>query len=75
MAGSFSVFAGGALLTALTLFVYVSAGVFPSPFITYIAPILWVALGGTIVESLPFKDVDNITLTVISAVIGHLVFQ
>jgi len=27
-----------------------------------------------LVESLPFKDVDNITLTAASALIGHLVF-
>ena len=74
LAGSLSVFAGGALLSALILFIYVSVGIFPAPFGSYLMPIAWIALGGTLVESLPFKDVDNITLTVVSAVIGHLVF-
>jgi phytol kinase len=74
VAGSLSVFAGGAALTAFVLFVYVSVGVFASPFDAYLAPIFWIALGGMLVESLPFKDIDNITLTVISALIGHLVF-
>lgn len=74
VAGSLSVFAGGALMTAFILFLYVNAGVFAAPFQAYLAPIFWVALGGTLVESLPFKDIDNITLTVVSAVIGHLVF-
>ena len=74
VAGSLSVFVGGALLTALILFIYVSVGVFASPFGMYLIPILWIALGGMLVESLPFKDVDNITLTVMSALIGHLVF-
>ena len=74
LAGSLSVFVGGALLTALILFIYVSLGVFPSPFVGYLLPIVWIALGGMLVESLPFKDVDNITLTVISALIGYLVF-
>ncbi len=74
VAGSLSVFAGGALLTALILFIYVSVGVFAAPFAIYLLPIAWIALGAMLVESLPFKDVDNITLTVISAVIGHLVF-
>ena len=74
VAGSLSVFVGGALLTALILFIYVSVGVFASPFSMYLIPILWIALGGMLVESLPFKDVDNITLTVMSALIGHLVF-
>jgi phytol kinase len=74
VAGSLSVFAGGALLTALTLFIYVSVGIFPAPFNTYVLPIMWIALGGMLIESLPFKDIDNITLTLISALIGHFVF-
>ena len=74
VAGSLSVFAGGALLTALILFIYVSLGIFAAPFNMYLVPIFWVALGSMLIESLPFKDVDNITLTVVSALIGHLVF-
>lgn len=74
IAGSLSVFGGGALLTMLILFIYVSVGVFPSPFNEYLSPILWVALGGMLIESLPFKDVDNITLTIVTALIGHFVF-
>lgn len=74
VAGSLSVFAGGALMTAFVLFIFVSAEAFAAPFSGYLLPIFWVALGGTLVESLPFKDIDNITLTVVSAVIGHLVF-
>jgi phytol kinase len=74
LAGSLSVFAGGALLTALILLIYVSAGIFPAPFGSYILPIIWIALGAMLVESLPFRDIDNITLTVVSALLGHLVF-
>lgn len=74
VAGSLSVFAGGALLTALILFIYVNTGVFAAPFNIYLFPIMWIALGGMLTESLPFKDVDNITLTVVTALIGHLVF-
>jgi phytol kinase len=74
VAGSLSVFAGGALLSALTLFVYVNVEIFAAPFGMYLAPIGLIALGGMLIESLPFKDIDNITLTVVSAMIGHLVF-
>ena len=74
VAGSLSVFAGGALLTALILYIYVSVGVFVSPFNMYLLPIAWIALGAMLVESLPFKDVDNITLTVVTALIGRFVF-
>lgn len=74
MAGSLSMFTGGLLLTALVLFIYVNAGVFAPPFSSYLLPIVWIALGGTLVESFPFKDIDNLTLTVVSTLIGHLVF-
>ena len=74
LAGSLSVFVGGAILTAVVLFVYISAGVFTPPFSSYLLPIFWIALGGMLVESLPFKDIDNVTLTVVSALLGHLAF-
>jgi AcrR family transcriptional regulator len=35
---------------------------------------LEIALGAMLVESLPFKDVDNLTITIVSPLIGHLVF-
>jgi phytol kinase len=74
VAGTASVFAGGWLMTVLVFAVYVWAGVFAAPLAGYLAPITWIALGAAAVESLPFKDIDNITLTVVSALIGHLVF-
>lgn len=73
LAGSLSVFAGGALLTALILLIYVNAGIFAAPFTMYLLPIAWIALGAMLTESLPFKDIDNITLIMVSALIGYLV--
>jgi phytol kinase len=74
VAGSLSVFLGGWLLTMLIFAIYVWAGVFAGPVTRFLLPITWIALGAMLVESLPFKDVDNITLTVVSSLIGHLVF-
>ena len=74
VAGSVGVFAGGWILSALILFVYVTADVFPAPFVNYLVPITIVALVSTIIESLPHKDVDNITVTVTAAIVGWLVF-
>lgn len=73
-AGLVSVFVGGWLMTLFVIAVYIWTGVFAAPFTAYLLPATWIALGGTLVESLPFKDIDNITLTVVSAIIGHLVF-
>jgi phytol kinase len=74
LAGSLSVFAGGTLLTLLILFIYINLGIFPAPFSKSITPVTWIALGSMLIESLPFKDIDNITLTVISVIIGSWVF-
>ena len=60
--------------TSLILFNYGSLGVFAAPFSMYALPVLWVAFASMLIESLPFKDVDNITLTIVSALIGHFVF-
>jgi phytol kinase len=74
VAGTASVFVGGWLMTVLVFAVYVWAGVFTGALGGYLLPITWIALGATVVESFPFKDIDNITLTVVSAVIGYFVF-
>jgi phytol kinase len=74
LAGSLSVFLGGWLLTVVIFAVYVWFGAFSGPLTRFLLPVTWIAVGATLVESLPFKDVDNITLTVVSALIGHAVF-
>jgi phytol kinase len=74
VAGSVSVFVGGWLMTALILFVYVWAGVFTKSFVSYLLPITIVSLVGALVESLPHKDVDNITVTLAAVITGILVF-
>jgi len=74
LAGSLSVFLGGWLLTMFIFAVYVWVEVFGGPVTRFLLPVTWIALGAMLVESLPFRDVDNITLTVVSALIGHLVF-
>lgn len=74
LAGSLSVFAGGWLLTMLIFAIYVWMGAFSGPIIRFLLPVTWIALGATLVESLPFKDIDNLTITIASALIGHVVF-
>ena len=74
VAGSLSVFAGGWLLTLLIFAIYVGMGEFSAPLSRFLWPVTWIALGATLVESLPFKDVDNVTLPLVAVLLGHLVF-
>jgi phytol kinase len=73
-AGSLSVFLGGWLLTLFIFAIYVWAGAFSGPIARFLLPVTWIALGATLVESLPFKDIDNITITLACVLIGYLVF-
>jgi phytol kinase len=74
IAGSLGVFIGGWLMSISIIFIYILAGIFPAPITNYIFPITAIALGGAVVESLHYKDIDNITMTLVSALIGSLFF-
>jgi phytol kinase len=74
MAGSLSVFAGGWLMTIFVFSVYVWFGAFSGPVSHFLLPVTWIALGAAAVESLSFKDIDNLTVPLASILIGYLVF-
>ncbi|NOY99989.1 MAG: phosphatidate cytidylyltransferase [Chloroflexi bacterium] len=74
LAGSLAVLVGGWVLAALVMAVFVSAGVFDGPFARYVRPLAIIAVVGMLVESLPFKDVDNLTITAAAVLAGYLVF-
>jgi len=74
VAGSIGVFCGGWLLSAFVLGIYAGVGKFAGPFGNYLLPLTVIALGSMLVESLPFKDIDNITVTVAAAALGYFLF-
>jgi phytol kinase len=75
LAGSLSVFSGGWLVTMLIFAIYIWFGAFSGPITRFLLPVTLIAIGATLVESLPFKDIDNITVVLVSVLIGHLVFS
>lgn len=74
VAGSLAVFFGGWILSALILWIYTTVQIFPEPFSGYLLPISIIAISGTLIESLPFKDIDNITITIAAVITGYFVF-
>jgi phytol kinase len=74
VAGSLGVLFGGWILSALILAVYVALGIFPGPFSRFLLPITVISVVATLVESLPHKDVDNITVTLTAAILGYFLF-
>ncbi|HCK65063.1 MAG TPA: phosphatidate cytidylyltransferase [Anaerolineae bacterium] len=74
VAGSIAVFIGGFVLSVLIIMIYINAGVFAGSITNYLLPITVIAFVGTVVESLPYKDIDNITMTITSVLAGYLFF-
>jgi phytol kinase len=74
IAGTVSVFVGGWVMSAAIIFIYVTAGVFGGAITNYLLPITVIAIVGALVESLHFKDIDNISMTLASALVGHWFF-
>lgn len=72
--GSAGMFFGGWLTALIVLTLYTLAGYFPESALRWLAPTAWVALAATAVETLPIKDIDNITITLAALAVGPLVF-
>ena len=74
IAGTLGVFIGGWLMSLGIIYIYIQAGVFSAPITAYLFPITMISLAGAVVESLHYKDIDNVTMTLASALVGSLFF-
>lgn len=74
VAGSLGVFLGGFVLSLVIMYIYSSMGVLSEMFKSHFWALGVIALVGTLIESFPFKDVDNITVTLATALVGWLLF-
>jgi phytol kinase len=74
VAGTLGMLIGGWVLAAFIMLIFVHKGVFAGPFTAYLLPITVISLAAALVESLPLKDVDNITVTLAAVALGHLLF-
>lgn len=74
VAGSLGVLFGGWILSALILAIYTVLGVFAGPFSRFLLPVTVISVAATLVESLPQKDIDNVTVTLTAALLGYFLF-
>ena len=72
LAGSISVFFGGLFLSMAVIGIYNIWGMTTMPIANYIIPVTIISAIGALVESLPFKDIDNITLPLAAVLLGLL---
>lgn len=74
-AGSVFMFLGGWSFALIVLAVYVGLSRFSAPFIQYVPGVTLMALAATAIESLPFDDIDNITVPIGTVLLGYLLFR
>jgi phytol kinase len=72
--GSLAMFSGGFILSLVILAIFVSVGIIDSTLIELITPLLVISLLGTIVETLPLKDIDNISVSATAVLLGYFLF-
>jgi phytol kinase len=73
-AGSFGMFLGGWVLSILIIWIFSLFSVFSLQMQSFLAPITIIAFAATFVESIPLKDIDNITVTLTAVILGHFLF-
>jgi phytol kinase len=73
-AGTGAMFLGGFLFATAILAIFTGVGVFPGPFGSYLLPVLILSLAGALVESLPLRDLDNLTVPFVSVALGLTLF-
>ena len=74
LAGSLTMLFGGFILAISILGIFIWQGYFPGPFSSYLLPVGLIAVVTTLIESLPFADIDNLTVPLVSVLLGFLLF-
>jgi phytol kinase len=72
--GSLSMLVGGWLFALGIMAIYLAAGTFSGRLLDYLPGITIISIIGAIVESLPFKDIDNLTVPAVAVLLGYLLF-
>jgi len=72
--GSLGMLVGGWLFAMLILAIFVFTGKFRPPVSGYVSAVTIIAIAGTLVETLPIQDIDNITVTLTAVFLGLLLF-
>jgi phytol kinase len=70
--GSAGMFVGGVSFVIIVMAIYLAASVFPGDLVGYLPAFVIISMAGTLVETLPLKDIDNITVTLACLLVGGL---
>ena len=72
--GSLAMFSGGFIFSSIILGIFISKGIFDLTLIELFPTLMIISVLATIVETLPLKDIDNITVTATAILLGYFLF-
>lgn len=72
--GSLGMFLGGFILSCIVIYIYVKVGIFSITYVELLPSLLIISLVGTVVETFPLQDVDNITVTLSAVLLGIFLY-
>lgn len=73
-AGSLSMFLGGLVFNSIILGIFTLCGVFKGSLVDYLPAVTLISLAGTIIESFPLTDLDNLTVPLTAVILGLFLF-
>jgi phytol kinase len=74
IAGSLTMLFGGMLFSLFMVWIFIGQNYLQGPMTHYIIPILVIAFVTSLVESLPFENIDNLSVPFVSVLMGILFF-
>lgn len=72
--GTLGMLIGGWIFAVGVVIVFVALRIFPTPWTAYVPAVTAIAIVGCLVESLPFPDIDNLTVTLTAVILGTFLF-
>jgi len=72
--GTLAMLIGGWTFSVAIIWVFTAVGVLPGTLVNYLVGITLIALVGTLVESIPATDIDNLTVPALAVVLGFFLF-
>lgn len=74
LAGSIAMFLGGLVFSSVLIWIFIESGYLDFTFRDSLPKLILLNLLATIVESLPIKDLDNITVPLVVVLVGLILF-
>ena len=72
--GSLALFLGGAIFSVIVIFIFMTYNIFDGLWMKYIVRILAICFVVMVIESLPIKHIDNITVPLAAVIMGEILF-